>query len=956
MAGTRVRTDLKDVASAITVVTAQFLQDTGAKNQEDLLVYTPSTEVTGLRGNFSGQSGAIATENTVSSTTRVRGLDSADNTRDYFLTDIPWDSFDVGRVDLQRGPNSILFGTGSPAGIINTSTNGAAFVNSYNVTNRVDQYGSLRDSVMINQEILPNMLAIRIGLLEDDEKYEESPAFNNTRRYFGAFRFDPQLFGKDSHTTIRGNWEKGQVSSNDPRDIPPDDEITPWFQSTITAGGVTNPGYNKITENQFSLTNTNPTGGPANVPGGSGGPLSSSLFQLGGWSQGRSYWADIVNYYEATPVNLNNVPNANQPTGTPIKVITAEANQGLAPGAAIAGISAFRPDAIPPFSNYAQFLGTNGNTLVPFTAIPGGAYYTDKYLTDPSIFNFYKQLLDGPNKHEWKNWTAYNLTLDQTFFDDRLGIEIAYDQQRYVEGAEPWLQGQNYAIAVDINQTYADGTPNPNVGRPEVAQAASGGEDDNYQTTTTRQVWRITPTLEVRGTDLFGNSKIAEIFGKQVFTGLFEKNTVIQSTFQFAEYATSNQYEADNTAATSNAVNAINSNGSFEWMAYVGPSLFNRSSAAGLNLNNLNYVIAPPRDETTLNFNSTWNKPSAPNAVGYVDPTATYTYINTVNGTSNTSTQVNNPANYIGWTNEAVSYLTWADPADRSSLAASGQRTHYQDESEGITWQGYLFGGDLVPSLGWRKDKVTNYFASAITNTATGFTSLDYPDDPGSRVDVSGVSKTWGGVYHIPKSIMSKLPGDLTFSLFGDRSENFKPDAQRLSLAGLPVPNATGTTTEYGFMASALGERISLKVDWFKTLVKNASLGETNGNSIAGLGSNAYFVADGMIWGYGWAAALQDGLRGANFQTGVSSVTPNTNYWDYANGSGLVTGSAAYIAFNQASSQIVNAWLNVPIADSFFQSYNLAPAIKPSLAKASGQLDSAFLSGYNDLTAPNEGG
>src|SRR5579863_2507093 len=261
LAGTRVRTDLKDVASAITVVTAQFLQDTGAKNQEDLLVYTPSTEVTGLRGNFSGLTGAIATENTVSSTTRVRGLDSADNTRDYFLTDIPWDSFDVGRVDLQRGPNSILFGTGSPAGIINTSTNGAAFTNSYNVTNRVDQYGSLRDSVMLNQEVIPNVLAIRLGAIEDDEKYEQSPAFCNTTRYFAAFRFDPQIFGKDNHTTIRGNWEWGNSTSDNPRTDLPDDEITPWFASSITVGGVTNPGYNKITENQFSLTNVNPTGG-----------------------------------------------------------------------------------------------------------------------------------------------------------------------------------------------------------------------------------------------------------------------------------------------------------------------------------------------------------------------------------------------------------------------------------------------------------------------------------------------------------------------------------------------------------------------------------------------------------------------------------------------------------------------------------------------------------------------
>src|ERR1700691_5562720 len=57
LAGTRVRTDLSDVASALTVVTAQFLQYTGATGTMDLLVYTPNTEVAGLNGNFSGVAG-----------------------------------------------------------------------------------------------------------------------------------------------------------------------------------------------------------------------------------------------------------------------------------------------------------------------------------------------------------------------------------------------------------------------------------------------------------------------------------------------------------------------------------------------------------------------------------------------------------------------------------------------------------------------------------------------------------------------------------------------------------------------------------------------------------------------------------------------------------------------------------------------------------------------------------
>jgi len=968
LAGTRVRTDLKDVASAITVVTAQFLQDTGAKNAEDLLVYTPSTEVSGIRGNFSGAAGsAVAQENTVSATTRVRGLDSADNTRDYFLTDIPWDAFNVGRVDLQRGPNSILFGTGSPAGIINVSTNGASFTNSYNVTNRFDEYGSLRDSATLNQEIIPGILAIRLSVLQDDEKYEQAFAFNNTNRYYGAFRFDPKLFGKDSHTSIRGNYESGKQTSDNPRSLPPTDLITPWFQNTITVGGVTNPGYQKITENQFSLNNQNPFPGGPGLPGAYGGPLDAGLFTLGGFTQGRSYWADVINYYEATPVASNNIANAQTPSGTPIMVIAAEANVGLVPtttiggtqygGDAIAGISAFRPAWIPPFSTYAQFLGSgngttpsNGNPAnyaLPFTPIPGGVYYTDKVITDPTIFNFYKQLLDGPNKHEWKNWTAFNLAVDQTFFDDRLGFELAYDQQKYTEGDEPWLEGENYAIGIDINATYANGAANPNVGRPDVAQAASGGEDNNYQTTITRQTWRFTPTVELRAADLFGNSTLSNILGKSILTGLYEKTTVINDTFQFGEYGDTPAFGAANSLPQNPPTNYIGSTGSFEWLAYIGPSLMNASSAHGANLNAINYVISPPANETTLNFNSTWNKPTDPNTPGYVNPGAPYTYTNNVNGSVNQSIQYENPANYVGWQNENIGYLNWADPADRSDLVTAGDRSRYQDESEGITWQGYFLNGDLVPSLGWRKDKVTNYQSTAVTNQTTGITSLDYPDNLASRTDVQGTSKTWGGVYHLPKELMSKLPGDMTLSVFMNRSENFKPDAARLSLAGLPIPNAEGTTTEYGFTTTALNDKISLKVDWFKTIVKNADLDGTNGNSIAGLGSNGYFIADGLIWGYGWAAALQDGLNGK---------TPNTNYWDYGAGSGYTTGSAQYIATNSQSTQIVNAWINIPLADSFFSSYNLSPPIKPSLAKGSGQLDAAFLDGYNDQTAPNVGG
>src|SRR4249920_2594685 len=54
LAGSRIRTDIKDVGSSITVVTAKFLADTGTTNATQLLVYTPNTEVNGQGGNFLG--------------------------------------------------------------------------------------------------------------------------------------------------------------------------------------------------------------------------------------------------------------------------------------------------------------------------------------------------------------------------------------------------------------------------------------------------------------------------------------------------------------------------------------------------------------------------------------------------------------------------------------------------------------------------------------------------------------------------------------------------------------------------------------------------------------------------------------------------------------------------------------------------------------------------------------
>lgn len=100
LAGTRIRTDLRDVGSSISVVTKEFLKDIGATNNATLLQYTTNTEVAGTLGTYAGLGNGqtlneTSTLRSANPNQRVRGLSSANNTRDFFVTDIPWDSYNA---------------------------------------------------------------------------------------------------------------------------------------------------------------------------------------------------------------------------------------------------------------------------------------------------------------------------------------------------------------------------------------------------------------------------------------------------------------------------------------------------------------------------------------------------------------------------------------------------------------------------------------------------------------------------------------------------------------------------------------------------------------------------------------------------------------------------------------------------------------------------------------------
>lgn len=55
--------------------------------------------------------------------------------------------------------------------------------------------------------------------------------------------------------------------------------------------------------------------------------------------------------------------------------------------------------------------------------LPGYQYgqYREQSLLDPSVFNFYENLIDGRTSREGEDRDAYNIALSQTGWDNRVG-------------------------------------------------------------------------------------------------------------------------------------------------------------------------------------------------------------------------------------------------------------------------------------------------------------------------------------------------------------------------------------------------------------------------------------------------------------------------------------------------------------------------------------------------------
>jgi len=983
LAGNRLNTELRDIGNAVSVVTPQFLKDINATSNETLLQYTTNTEVGSIQGNFAGLGdGAQLNEGSFfknpNTNTRIRGLAAADNSRDYFLTDIPWDSFNTDRIDLQRGPNSIMFGQGSPAGLINAGTQGAGFKRSGEVDVRFGSYDTKRASLNLNEVLSKDQFAVRLGALYNHEKFQQEPAFNKDRRLYGALRFEPKLLKRgDARTILKANYEKGEVDSNRPRTLPPYDQITPWFMTGTYQGARPGDGnhdgviavgemapytfqrLNKLAVNAYQAQQDNllrPDTGQ-NRPGINGGPYTGALNpsyrpELGAMAQslGGAPWAYFagpgqpVNWWNEEPRETYGVNAAGQVVG------------GV-------GFNFHRPVTIGTPSQWAKAAG------VQYAEI-----YKNASLVDSSIYDFYNHLIDGETKGEWQGWNTYNISLAQTFFREKLGFELTYNKEKYHNGQFQLFTDTRQAIRIDMmtvhsdgtqrgtgtlpnNLPFGDGTANSNLGRPYITDNGQSGNNSlSSERIGKRATAFFTHDFKRSGTDNIWN----RILGRQTFTGVASTDERETDERSWMRYAVLDKNWRDFQGYTEPSLKFNNGDLTPSAIIYLGPSLLKAPSASGANMSRVTNVDMGGTYQVRA-FNSRWaNRPGVnpgdpwTNPV-FLPPEVEYANIPGYQQNPNAvgsdgkplypdrrlTTQSANPLNYIGWQNVPMTVTDAEDSAaNRDLLSTRAALGRNELESKALVWQGKLLDNSIVGTYGWRQDASKRWSYEQTTDARNAPGHLDLSPSMYRLPTVSGgkiVNPRTGndgsdGYGELPTvtsqaySIavhLNQLPGlsrlmekwPVNVSVLYAHSTNFQPLANRSDLYGNQIAPPEGKTRETGILLETKDGKYAFKVNKYDTSVTNASS--------SGL-SNQWFLSASQQWGGNWANHFEFNWTGDNIDNAVATSHPEyttSSQWNYGTAAGETQAQAS--ARENAAVTAWRAWQNSAVAKRMYAAWQI---------------------------------
>ncbi len=194
ISGTRLNTAIKDLPMPIEVVTEEFLRDTGSTDLRQSLRYSSGillqtqNDYGAAAGSFSTTPGKInnpegQTASPDQTHMKIRGFETESVLRDGFRRQNSTDSVNIARVEVARGPASLLYGVGNFGGVVNYLTKTPEAKRAAEVTFAVGSNDFKRATLDLTGPVTQSgTVAYRLtGAWQDTDSYTD---FNSEDHFF----------------------------------------------------------------------------------------------------------------------------------------------------------------------------------------------------------------------------------------------------------------------------------------------------------------------------------------------------------------------------------------------------------------------------------------------------------------------------------------------------------------------------------------------------------------------------------------------------------------------------------------------------------------------------------------------------------------------------------------------------------------------------------------------------
>lgn len=385
-------------------------------------------------------------------------------------------------------------------------------------------------------------------------------------------------------------------------------------------------------------------------------------------------------------------------------------------------------------------------------------------VSDKSVYDYESINFAAPNYGSTGALTK-QITIDQLVFqtlEHSLSIQGAYFGQD-VDGWSRNFIGDSGGIAatvmVDINEKLLDGSPNPYFMRPFMA----GAEPQIKRIIDNSDTFRFQSAYKW---DLSGRKSWLRWFGVQNLVGYAERRQRTSGSLGYRDYILPGhdwytEKNADGTFRTK-----VGNSYRMTYRYYLGDN-------QGYNVD-----YAPTRpDSLTGNFNLRW---------------------------FNGKTQQ--------WTDEGV---TVDELFDSNRLKREVRHTL------GAIWQGNMFDDRIVPTYGFRRDRVTEFEGPSRTWFENGYPDTsplwDFKDPD------YAYSKNYNAGNTTTSGIVVKPLKWLHF--FYNQSDSFRPAGLAYDIQGNILPNPQGEGKDYGVAVRLFDGKLSIKYNQYETKDTNARTG-----------------------------------------------------------------------------------------------------------------------------------